>query len=117
MSKFESISGRALELAGSVGDTLRTNVPDRAMKWIETGAALGAVKAGSRAATRFVRRNPAVAIASAVGAGVLLYAVRRHQRKLQESAPIEGKATRIEAKKAPARKRAPARRTRKTAAE
>ena len=117
MSKFESISGRALELAGSVGDTLRERVPDRAMKWIETGAALGAVKAGSRAATTFVRRNPAVAIASAVGAGVLLYAVRRHQRKLRENAPIEGKATRIEAKKAPARKRTPAKRAGKTAAD
>src|SRR3546814_8741428 len=37
MSKLESLSGRALELAGSVGDTLRDRVPDRAMKWIETG--------------------------------------------------------------------------------
>jgi len=114
MSKFESISGRALELAGNVGDTLRTRVPDRAMKWIETGAALGAVKTGGRVATRFVRRNPAVAIASAVGAGVLLYAVRRHQRKLRENAPIEGKATRVEAKKAPSRKRATAKRARNT---
>src|SRR3546814_15342803 len=59
MSKLESLSGRALELAGSVGDTLRDRVPDRAMKWIETGAALGAVKAGSRVAAKFVRRNPA----------------------------------------------------------
>ena len=117
MSRLESLSGRALELAGSVGDTLRERVPARAMKWIETGAALGAVKAGSRAATTFVRRNPAVAIASAVGAGVLLYAVRRHQRKLRENAPIEGKATRIEAKKAPARKRTPAKRAGKTAAD
>ncbi len=119
MSKFESLSGRALELAGSVGDTLRERVPDRAMKWIETGAALGAVKAGSRVATKFVRRNPAVAIAGAVGAGLLLYAVRRQQRKAREAAPIEGKATRIEAKKAPSRPRTrtASKRTRKTATD
>src|SRR3546814_7396299 len=109
MSKLDSLSGRGLELAGSVGDTLRDRVPDRAMKWIETGAALGAVKAGSRVAAKFVRRNPAVAVAGAVGAGLLLYAVRRQQRKSREQ-PIEGKATRIEAKKAPPRKRATAKR-------
>src|SRR5690606_38532146 len=79
-------------------------VPDRAIKWIETGAALGALKAGSRVATKFVRRNPAVAVAGAVGAGLLLYAVRRQQRKSREQA-IEGKATRVEAKKAPPRRR------------
>ena len=104
MSKLESLSGRALEIAGTVGDSIRNNVPDRAMKWIETGAALGALKTGSRVATRFVRRNPAVAIASAVGAGLLLYAVRRQQKKAQNGA-IEGKATRIEAKKGAARPR------------
>src|SRR3546814_12577396 len=79
-------AGRALELAGSVGDTLRDRVPDRAMKWIETGAALGAVKAGSRVAAKFVRRNPAVAVAGAVGAGLLLYAVRdRKSTRLNSS--------------------------------
>jgi hypothetical protein len=104
MSKLESLSGRALELAGTVGDSLRNNVPDRAIKWIETGAALGALKTGSRVATKFVRRNPAVAIASAVGAGLLLYAVRRQQKKAQQGA-IEGKATRIEAKKGATRTR------------
>src|SRR3546814_10027113 len=108
MRKLHSLSGRALELAGSVVNTLRGRVPVCAMKWIETGAALGAVKAGSRVAMKFVRRNPAVAVAGAVGAGLLLYAVRRQQRKSREQ-PIEGKATRIEAKKAPPRKR-----TRKT---
>ena len=116
MSKLESISGRALELAGSVGDTLRGHVPGRAMQWIETGAALGAVKAGSRVATQFVRRNPAVVVAGAIGAGLLLYAVRRHQRKARENAPIEGKATRVEARKAP-RKRAAGKRTRAAAAD
>ena len=114
MSKLESLSGRALELAGSVGDTLRQRVPDRAIQWIETGAALGALKTGGRVATKFVRRNPAVAVASAVGAGLLLYAVRRQQRKAREQA-IEGRATRVEAKKAAPR--AASKRARKTAAD
>lgn len=115
MSKLESLSGRALEIAGSVGDSIKNNVPDRAMKWIETGAALGALKTGSRVASKFVRRNPAVAIASAVGAGLLLYAVRRQQKKARNGA-IEGKATRIEAKKGTAkpRTRTAGSRTRKT---
>lgn len=113
MSRFESLSGRALELAGSVGDSLRGSVPDRAMKWVETGAALGALKAGGKVATRFVRRNPALTVALAAGAGLLLYAARRQQKKRHERA-IEGSATRVEAK-APARprKRAAAKRTRK----
>lgn len=100
MSKLETLSGRALEIAGSVGESLRDRVPDKAMHWIETGAALGALKTGSRVATSFVRRNPAVAIASAVGAGLLVYAVRRHQKK-QQAGAIEGRATRVEAKRAP----------------
>jgi hypothetical protein len=104
MSKLESLSGRALEIVGTVGDSIKNNVPDRAMKWIETGAALGALKTGGRVATKFVRRNPAVAIASAVGAGLILYAVRRQQKKSQNGA-IEGKATRIEAKKGTAKPR------------
>jgi len=116
MSRLESLSGRALDLAGSVGDTLRDRVPDRAIKWIETGAALGALKAGSRVATKFVRRNPAVAVAGAVGAGLLLYAVRRQQRKSREQA-IEGKATRVEAKKAPPRRRTAPKRARTTNAD
>src|SRR3546814_6157111 len=85
MSKLESLSGRALELAGSVGDTLRDRVPDRALKWIETGAAPGAVKAGSRVAPKFVRRNPAVAVAGAVGGGRLRYAERREQKSKRQN--------------------------------
>lgn len=119
MSRFESLSGRALEIAGNVGDTLRNNVPDRAMKWIGTGAALGALRTGGRTATKFVRRNPAVTVAMAAGAGLLLYAVRRQQKKRHEGA-IEGKSTRIEAKKGAAAKpraRAAAKRARKAASE
>lgn len=103
MSRLQSLSGRALEIAGNVGDTLRNSVPDRAMKWIETGAALGALKTGGRTATKFVRRNPAITVALAAGAGLLLYAVRRQQKKRHDGA-IEGRSTRIEAKKGAASK-------------
>ncbi len=116
MSKLQSLSGRALEIAGSVGDTLKNNVPDRAMKWIETGAALGALKTGSRLATKFVRRNPAVAVAAAAGAGLLLYVVRRQQKKSQTGA-IEGRSTRIDAKKASGADSTAKPRTRSTASK
>ncbi|MEP6633675.1 MAG: hypothetical protein ABJA62_05645 [Luteimonas sp.] len=103
MSRLDSLPGRALELVTQVGEGIKNNVPDRAMKWIETGAALGALKTGSRVATKFVRRNPAVAVAAAAGAGLLWYVARRRAKQAQNGA-IEGKSTRIEAKRAPAAK-------------
>ena len=105
MSRFDAVTGRALEIAGNVGDSLKGRIPDKAMDWVKTGAALGALKTGSKVAGKFVRRNPVVMVAAAAGAGLILYAVRRHQNKLNGAA-IEGKATRVEAKKAAPRKRA-----------
>ena len=102
MSKLNTIPGRALELATQVGETLRDRVPDKAIKWVETGAALGAVKTGSRLALRVVRRNPVMAAAAAAGAGLLWYAAHRRAKQAQEG-PIEGSATRIEARRARAR--------------
>ena len=99
MSKLNDIPGRALELANQVGETLRERVPDKAIKWIETGAALGALKTGGRVAVKFVRRNPVMAVAAAAGAGLLWYAARRRAKQVQEG-PIEGSATRIEARRA-----------------
>lgn len=99
MSKLNDLPGRALELATQVGETLRDRVPDKAIKWVETGAALGALRTGTRVATKFVRRNPVVAVAAAAGAGLLWYAARRRAKQAQEG-PIEGSATRIEAKRA-----------------
>ena len=65
MSKLEDIAGRASEFAGHIGGSLKNAaITDKAMKWIETGAAIGAVRTGSKVATRFVRRNPAVAVGS-----------------------------------------------------
>lgn len=112
MSKLNDLPGRALEIATQVGETIRDRVPDSAIKWVETGAALGAIKTGTRVASRFVRRNPAVAVAAAAGAGLLWYAARRRAKQAQDG-PIEGKATRIEAKRSDA---GTASRTRKTAA-
>ena len=72
MGKFDTTQDRALELIGEIGDGLRKRVPDKAMQWIETGAAV-------------------------VGAGLLWYAARR-RAKQAENGPIEGTATRVEAK-------------------
>ncbi len=98
MSKLNDLPGRALELATQVGETIRDRVPDSAIKWVETGAALAALKTGTRVATRFVRRTPVVVAAAAAGAGLLWYAARRRAKQAQE-APIEGTATRVEARR------------------
>lgn len=104
MSKFENIAGQASEMAShmasKLGGSLKgASLPDKAMKWIETGAAVGAMRTGTRVATRFVRRNPAVAAAAVAGAGLLWYAARQRQKKLEADAPIEGSAKRIQAKR------------------
>lgn len=68
-------------------------------KWLEAGAALTVAKAGTKAATTLVRRNPGVLLAiGVVGAGVLAYrAYRRHADARVDAAPraaISGKVTR-----------------------
>ncbi len=98
MNALTRLPERALDLASQVGSGLRDAVPDRAIKWVETGAALGALKTGSRVATRLVRRNPMIAVAAAAGAGLLWYAARR-RAKQAESGTIQGTATRVEAKR------------------
>ena len=70
MSKLTVITDRALEraleLAHTAGDGLKSAGGSlRNADWIKTGAAIGAVKTGGKAATKFVRRNPAVAVAAA----------------------------------------------------
>lgn len=106
MSKLDSYTDKVMDLVGQVGDNLRTALPDNAGKWLQTGAVLGVARTGSRAVGGFVRRNPAVAVAAAVGAGVLWYVARRHQKKRQaEGEAIEGKSRRIEAKRAAPRAR------------
>ena len=103
MSKLTIITDRALELAGQAGAGLRQagsslrGAGSGAEQWIRTGAALGAARAGAKAATGVVRRNPvAVAAAAAVvGAGVLAYVVYRKRRKQQAQAPIDSQGYRV----------------------
>ena len=99
---LSTLPERALQLASQVGSGIKDAVPDKAMKWVETGAALGALKTGSRVATKFVRRNPAIAVAAAAGAGLLWYAARRRAKQAGQAGDgaIEGKATRVEARRA-----------------
>jgi len=102
MSTIERLPGRALELATQVGEGIKSRVPDRALKWVETGAALGALKTGAKVATKFARRNPAVAVATVAGAGLLWYVARRRAKQAEDGA-IEGQSRRVEAKRGQSR--------------
>ena len=95
---LSTLPERALQLATQVGAGIKDAVPDKAIKWVETGAALGALRTGTRVATRIVRRNPAMAVAAAAGAGLLWYVARRKAKQVRDGA-IDGSATRIEAKR------------------
>jgi len=97
MSKFTDITDKALHLAGQAGAQLKHMVP--ADKLLQTGAAIGAVRAGGKVAGRFVRRNPALTVAAAAvaGAGLVWYAVHRKRKQAQAGEPIEGRSRRIEA--------------------
>lgn len=102
---IDALSHKALALASQVGDNLRSALPANSpATWLKTGAALGAARTGTRVAGGFIRRNPAVAVVAVAGAGLAWYLARRHQKKLEAQA-IEGKAKRIEPRRAPARKR------------
>lgn len=105
MSKIDDITGRASQLANQLGGDLKGLLPNNAMKWIETGAVLGAARAGGRVASRFVRKNPAVAVAAVAGAGLLWFAARKHAKKKEAEAALEGQSRRIEAKRGSARRR------------
>ena len=119
MNMLNDLTDRASSLASTLGDGLKDHMPGRAMKWIETGAALGALKTGTRVATRLARRNPAIAVATVAGAGLLWYAARRRaQRAQDEGLVIEGESRRVPAKRAASSGRAapPRRSTRRAAA-
>lgn len=94
MSKLDRAQDRALELIGEIGDGLRKRVPDKAAQWIETGAALGALRAGSKVAGNFVRRNPYLVGAAVAGAGLLWLAARYRKR---QRATEEGGRRRLQA--------------------
>lgn len=103
MNKLGNAQDRAMTLIGELGDGLRKAMPGKAMQWVETGAALGALRTGGRVALKVARRNPLLAGAAIAGAGLLWYAARK-RAKAAEQAPIEGSAKRVEARKPQARK-------------
>jgi hypothetical protein len=103
-----TLPDRAMRVAHQVGGSLKGAVPDRALKWMETGAAVAALRTGGRAAVSVVRRNPAIAASAVAGAG-LLWLVARQRRKRMEEAEANGD-TNGKAKRVPAR-RAPRKRT------
>jgi len=105
MNAFSTLPERAMRVAGQVGDGLRDRVPDGAMKWVETGAALAAAKTGGRVATAFVRRNPGIMIAAAAGAGLLWMAARKRRKRMEAGEAIEGQAKRVEARRTTRSKR------------
>ena len=105
----DAVPDRALRLAGQVGDKLMDVVPQRAVRLVETGAALGALRTGSRAAGKFARRHPVALVATAVGAGVVWYALRQRAKRrndgvwqdehASEGDALQGRARRIEARR------------------
>ena len=98
MSRLTTLTDRAMELASQAGTSLKQISPN-AEKLLKTGAALGAVKTGGKVALGFARRNPVVAVAAALGVGVLAYAANRKRKLAALNAPIEGKSKRVEAKR------------------
>ena len=102
MNQLTKLPERAMHLAGQVGGGLRDAVPGKALQWVETGAALAALKTGGRVATGFVKRNPAVAVAAVAGAGLLWLAARRRAKRRDEGTESEGRKTRrVDARRAP----------------
>jgi hypothetical protein len=101
MNQLANLPERAMHLAGQVGGGLRNAVPDKAVQWVETGAALAALKTGGRMATRIVKRNPAIAVAAVAGAGLLWFAARRRAKRQEEEGGEGRKTRRVEARRAP----------------
>lgn len=103
MSRLDLLPDRALQLASQVGDNLKDMVPAGAGKWLDAGLKLGAVKAGSRVAAKFVRRNPAAFAAAAAGAGLLWLVARQRAKRAENgngsNGAIEGQSRRVEAKR------------------
>ena len=99
MGKLERTQDRTLALLADVGEGLRRKLPDKAVQWVETGAALGALRVGTKVAGKFVRRNPVLAGVAIAGAGLLWFAARQRAKKQAAGEPIEGSATRVEAKR------------------
>ena len=103
-TKLIALPERAMDAAGKWGGNLLelgTELGTRGGKWLETGAKLGALKAGAKVATRVVRRHPVAAVATVAGAGLLWYLARRKAKAAENGngEVIEGSARRVEARR------------------
>lgn len=94
MRESKQTQDRARALLGELGDGLRKTLPGNAKQWLETGAALAALRAGAKVAAGFVRRNPLLVGAAVAGAGLLWYAARQRARR---QAVLEGQARQVRA--------------------
>jgi hypothetical protein len=108
MNQLANLPERAMHVAGQVGDGIRSAVPRKALQWVETGAALTALKTGGRVATRLVKRNPAIAVAAIAGAGLLWMAARKRAARNEETGSSDGGTAprRVAARRAPPKRRA-----------
>ena len=98
MSRFGEFSDRALELAERAGEKLQIS-GSQTGKLLQTGAALGVARTGAKAAAKFVRRNPVVAVAAAAGIGVLAFAAYRKRKRAQMQGSTEGWPKRVDARR------------------
>lgn len=118
MSTLNSLPSRALDIAQSIGDNLKQLTP-KATSLLDAGAKLGALRAGTKVAGIFLRRNPAVLAATVAAGGLIWYAAhRRKQREESNGSTVEGSARRVDARRGNAsgtRRRTGTSRTRKTA--
>lgn len=99
MNRLDSLSERALDLAGHASDSIRGLAP-KASTLLNSGMKLGAARAGARAGMMVVRRNPVIAVATLAGAGLLWYAARRRAKRAENGngQALEGSSRRIEAR-------------------
>lgn len=99
MSTFNSIPSRALDLAQSIGNNLMQLTP-KATSLLDAGAKLGALRAGTKVAGVFLRKNPAVLVATVAAGGLIWYAAyRRKKREEANGSTVEGSARRVDARR------------------
>jgi hypothetical protein len=95
-----SMTDRAIGRAKQVGDSLKFAVPS-ADVLLAAGAKLGAAKTGVRIAGMFLRRHPAVTVATVAGAGLLWYAAKRRSARAEQGNVVadgERRSRRIDAR-------------------
>ncbi|WP_189457500.1 hypothetical protein [Cognatilysobacter bugurensis] len=81
------MTDRAIGRAKQVGDNLKFMVPS-ANALLAAGTKLGAAKTGVRVAGLFLRRHPAVTVATVAGAGLLWYAAKRRSARAEQGNTI-----------------------------